>query len=85
MQLIVIHDIADFAAFKTAFDAADEHRRDNGLSVLQLWQDASGGKAVVLYTVSDRSKAERYLATTVKLLTEKAGVSGTAHHFVKTA
>ena len=38
MQMICHHEVTDFDAWKTAFDADDEARRNAGLTVLQVWK-----------------------------------------------
>lgn len=83
-QMIAHYQIADYAQFKTAFDADAEDRGNNGLSLLQLWRE-DGGNAWALYSVADATAARDYLDGAAGVFNSQAGVRGTAFHFVETA
>lgn len=85
MQLIARHDVADFDRWKAAFDAEAEARGAAGLSVLQIWREDGAARAFVLYEVSDRARAQAALDTLDALLRDRAGISGSDYHFVRTA
>lgn len=61
MQLICRYDTPDYAAWKSAFDADTEDRMHAGLTTLQVWRDADGPAALVLFEVNDRARAEAHL------------------------
>ncbi len=62
MQLICHFEVTDFTAWKTAFDADAEARRDAGLTVLQIWQHAdSKVHAFCLLSVNNREKAQGWI------------------------
>ncbi len=62
MQMICHHEVTDFEAWKTAFDADSEARRDAGLTVLQVWKHRdTNTHAFFLLEVNDRDKAEAWL------------------------
>ena len=64
MQLICEIDTAGFDAWKTGFDDRTEARDQAGLTMLQMWRDADdGGRAVILFEVHDRARAEAWLKT----------------------
>ncbi|SEO03725.1 hypothetical protein SAMN04489859_103020 [Paracoccus alcaliphilus] len=84
MQALVHYTIADFATFRTAFDADAEDRGQNGLSLLQLWRE-SDASAWALYQVSDAGAARGYLTVGGAAFADQAGVSATDFHFVETA
>lgn len=63
MQLLTRHDIPDFAAWKTGFDAHAETRAQAGLTLLQMWRSADGPGAVCLFEVADRARAQAWLDT----------------------
>ena len=84
MQLIVHYRIADYATFRSAFDADAEDRGQNGLSLLQLWRE-DGGNAWALFQVNDAAAARAYLSGGAAPFNAQAGVSATAFHFVETA
>ena len=80
MQLIVQFSTGGFAPWKAGYDAHAETRDAAGLTMLQMWRDADDAdRAVVLFEVSDRKRAEAWLHEQAAL---KGGVSG---QFVKTA
>ena len=87
MQMICHFDVTDFAAWKDAFDADAEARRNAGLSVLQIWKHAdSSTKASVLLDVNDRKKADDWLARSNALSSDDQGtVTGSTAYFVKSA
>ena len=84
MQLLAHYTIADYAAFKTAFDADAEDRSNNSLSLLQLWRE-SGTSAWALYDVANPKRARDYLDGAAGVFNSQAGVTATAFHFVETA
>lgn len=84
MQLLVNYKVADYTAFKSAFDADAEDRGAAGLSLLQLWRE-DGSSAWALYQVSDARRANEYLNGAAGAFNAQAGVSGAALHFVETA
>ncbi len=64
MQLIVTIDTGGFDAWKAGFDDRVEARGQAGLTMLQMWRDADdGSRAVVLFEVSDRKRAEEWVRT----------------------
>ncbi|MDO5606766.1 MAG: hypothetical protein Q4G25_16565 [Paracoccus sp. (in: a-proteobacteria)] len=84
MQMLVHYTIADYARFKTAFDADAEDRGNNSLSLLQLWRE-SGSSAWALYQVADAKQAQDYLNGAAGAFNAQAGVSATALHLLETA
>ncbi len=84
MQLIAHYTIADYAAFKTAFDNDTEDRGNNGLSLLQLWRE-DNGNAWALFQVNDAKAAKAYLSGAAGAFNRQAGVSATEFHYVETA
>ncbi len=59
MQLICEIDTGGFDAWKSGFDDRAEARGQAGLTMLQMWRDADdGARAVVLFEVHDRARAE---------------------------
>tara|TARA_R110002049_G_scaffold23781_3_gene84489 strand:- start:98668 stop:98931 length:264 start_codon:yes stop_codon:yes gene_type:complete len=87
MQMICHYEVTDFTAWKTAFDADAESRRDAGLSVLQVWKDASSNThAFFLATVNDRAKAQTWLDRSAALASDdKATVTSASAYFLETA
>ncbi|MEX3314536.1 hypothetical protein [Sulfitobacter sp. PS-8MA] len=87
MQMICHLDVTDFTAWKDAFDADTEARRNAGLTVMQIWQHAdSSTKASVLLDVNDRKKAEEWLTRSNALSSDdKDTVTHTSAFFVKNA
>ena len=62
MQLICHQEVTDFDAWKVAFDADGESRRNAGLTVLQVWQHAdSKTHAFFLLGVNNREKAQGWI------------------------
>lgn len=84
MQLIAHYTIADYAVFRTAFDADAEDRGQNGLSLLQLWRE-NDRNAWALYQVNDAKAARAYLEGAAAVFNSQAGVTAVSHHFVETA
>lgn len=87
MQMICHFDVTDFVAWKNAFDADAEARRNAGLSVLQIWKHAdSSTKASVLLDVNDRKKADDWLKRSNALSSDDKGtVTNATAVFVKSA
>lgn len=83
-QMIARYQTADYARFRTAFDADAEDRGNNGLSLLQLWR-AENGDAWALYQIGDALKARAYLESGAGAFNSQAGVSATEFHFLETA
>lgn len=82
-QMIAHYSIADYARFRTAFDADGEDRGHNGLSLLQLWREGSTG-VWALYQVSDVKAAREYLAGAAAVFNSQAGVSNVETHLLET-
>ena len=62
MQMICHHEVTDFDAWKIAFDADDEARRNAGLTVLQVWKHVdSTTHAFFLLNVNNRDKAQGWI------------------------
>jgi hypothetical protein len=83
MQLIVRYSHADPATFRTAFDADDEDRGRNGLSLLQLWRE-DDSHSWALFQVSNAKAARDYLNGAAAVFDAQAGVTATDAHFVDT-
>lgn len=83
-QILVRYDIADFAAFKAAFDADAEDRGNGGLSLLQLWREG-GNRAWALYQSANPARAREYLSGAAGAFNAQAGVSATEVHVLETA
>lgn len=83
-QMLVRYDIADFTAFKAAFDRDAEDRGANGLSLLQLWREG-GSRAWALYSVSNPAKAKAYLDGAAAVFNSQAGVGASQAHLLETA
>lgn len=83
-QMIAHYSVANYAIFKTAFDADAEDRGNNGLSLLQLWRE-SDTSAWALFNVSDAPAAQAYLKGAAGVFNAQAGVTATAFHLVETA
>ena len=80
MQLIVTFDTTGFDAWKADYDAHSETRNNAGLTMMQMWRDADdSNRAVVLFEVSDRKRAEDWLRQ------QKALKGGASAQFLKTA
>ncbi|MDB6178479.1 hypothetical protein PAF17_13330 [Paracoccus sp. Z330] len=84
MQMIARYNVAEYAAFKTAFDADAEDRANNGLSLLQLWRE-DDRNAWALFSVSDTKAARDYLQGAAGVFYSHGGVIKTDYHFVETA
>ena len=87
MQLICHLDVTDYTAWKEAFDADTESRRNAGLTVLQVWRHAdSETHAFVLFEVNDRKKAQDWLDRSAALSSDDGGtVKNTSAFFLKNA
>lgn len=80
MQLIVTFDTAGFDAWKADYDAHSETRDNAGLTMMQMWRDADdGNRAVVLFEVNDRKRAEDWLRQ------QQALKGGASAQFLRTA
>lgn len=74
MQLLTQTTVADFASFKSAFDAEAEKRMNAGLTLLQMWRDADDAGAVLcLFDVNDRAKAQAWLTAETQTGTRVTG------------
>lgn len=62
MQLILDAPAPDYAAWKAGFDAQAENIANAGLNTLQIWRAADEPRALVLFEVHNRKKAEAWLA-----------------------
>ena len=87
MQMICHLEVTDFTAWKNAFDADAESRRNAGLTVMQVWKHTdSNTKATVLLDVNDRKKADEWLSRSNALSSDDQGtVTSTSAYFVKNA
>ena len=87
MQMICHYTVTGYDAWKQAFDADDESRRDAGLSVLQIWRHAdSDTHAFVLMEVNDRARAEAWLHRSAALSGDDNGtVENASPYFIETA
>ncbi|MTH76475.1 hypothetical protein [Paracoccus aestuariivivens] len=83
-QMIAHYQIADYARFRTAFDADAEDRGNSGLSLLQLWRE-NDTSVWALYQVADATRATAYLQGAAGVFNTQAGVSATEFHLVETA
>lgn len=83
-QLLARYDIADYAQWKTAFDADAEDRGHASLSVLQIWREGAA-RAWVLYQIADARRARQYLDGAAGVFNSQAGVTGTEFHMLETA
>ena len=61
MQMLLETSAPDYAAWKSAFDAAGEDIGAAGLSPLQIWR-AEGNAVLILMQVADRKRAQDWLA-----------------------
>ncbi|TBN41921.1 hypothetical protein EYE42_05840 [Paracoccus subflavus] len=84
MQMLAHYTIADFAAFKRAFDSDAEDRGNNSLNLLQLWREGATS-AWALYEVADPARARAYLDGAAGVFNSQAGVSATDFHFLENA
>lgn len=84
MQMLIHYTVADYAKFKSAFDADAEDRGNNSLSLLQLWRE-SGTSAWALFDVHDAKKAREYLSGAAGVFNSQAGVSAADAHALETA
>ncbi|WBU58303.1 hypothetical protein [Paracoccus sediminicola] len=84
MQMLINYSFSDYGSFKSAFDADQEDRRNNGLSLLQLWREDSGS-AWALFDLHDAKKARDYLDGAAAAFNSQAGVSSVSSHTLETA
>lgn len=82
-QLIAHYRIADFARFRTLFDADAEDRANAGLGLLQLWRE-SEADAWALFEIADAARARDWLGGAAGVFHSQAGVLATEFHFVET-
>jgi len=61
MNLLAHITPPDRAAWRKGFDADAENRRNAGLTLLQLWNDADGTGVTALFEVNDRGKAQAWV------------------------
>lgn len=87
MQMICHFEVTAFDAWKAAFDADAEARRDAGLGVLQIWRDAdSTTHAFALLSVNDRARAGAWIERSSALTGDDAGtVTAQSYFFIETA
>lgn len=87
MQMICHYTVTAYDAWKQAFDADDESRRNAGLSVLQVWRHAdSDTHAFVLMEVANRTRAQDWLDRSAALSTDDGGtVLSASPYFIETA
>ncbi len=87
MQMIVHQNVTGFAAWKTAFEADAEARRNAGLTVLQVWTHAdSDTHAFILLEVKDRDKAQGWIDRSNALASDDGGtVTSSSAYFIETA
>ena len=87
MQLISHYFVTSFTAWKAAFDADVEARRNAGLTTLQIWQDAdSDGHAFVLQELNDRARAQAWIDRSTALSSDdNVTVTRETHFFINTA
>ena len=83
-QLLARYDIADYDAWKSAFDADAEDRGNASLSVLQIWREG-GSRTWVLYQVANAARARDFLGNGATVFEGQAGVSRTEFHMLETA
>ncbi len=80
MHLLCTIDTGGFDAWKSGYDDRSEARDQAGLTMLQMWRDVDDeDRALVLFDVHDRARAERWIDTESALHTAVAG------RFVRTA
>lgn len=86
MQMIVHQEVTNFADWKAAFDHDTEARSTAGLTVLQVWKDASSNThAFVLLKVNDRKRAEDWLKRINALDSDDGGtVTSSSAYFLET-
>ncbi len=85
-QLLCRFDTEDFDAWRKAFDADAEDRREAGLSQLQLWREpGQPGRAWVLFRVNDPDRARAWAkAPATRVAADRAGVTASDAHFLET-
>ncbi|MFH5775714.1 hypothetical protein ACHFJ0_15790 [Paracoccus sp. NGMCC 1.201697] len=83
-QMIARFKVADFAKFRTEFDADNPRRSHNSLNLLQLWRE-SDTDAWALFEVTDAARANTYISVMKAIFGPKAGVQTSEFHFVETA
>ena len=82
MQLLIRYETHDAGAFRAAHDDSRERRDAAGLTQLQMWEEAASPNSLwALYGVSDRDKADAWLAEKSALSTHLTGLSS---HFLAT-
>ncbi len=83
-QILVHYRIADYARFKTAFDADAEDRGNSGLTLLQLWREGAEG-VWALFSSGNAARSREYLTGACKVFESQAGVSAAEIHILETA
>jgi hypothetical protein len=83
-QMIAHYDVANYAAFRPAFDDDAEDRNSNGLSLLQLWRE-NDRSAWALFQISAAEIATAYLEGAAGAFNALAGVRRVEFHLVETA
>lgn len=87
LQLLCQLDGTDPDTLISALMEDTEDQSNAGLSRLQLWRDADqAGRVWILFEVHDRAKAEGWLQrAAADTHGRRAGVTGSAAHFLRTA
>ena len=87
IQLLCRLDGGDAATISDALMNDAEDQSNAGLSRLQLWHDAeTAGRVWILFDVRDRGRAQGWLDRAVAdTHGARAGVTGSAAHWLKTA
>ncbi len=87
LQLLIRNTVTDPAKWKEVYDAHSEDRSNAGLGQLQIWADVSDPNTIWgLYSVTDQTRAQDHLDDAkTKMVSDRAGVQSSEHHFLKTA
>ena len=77
-HLLIRHKVADFAAWKVAYDGHAGARKAAGLTELHLLQGADDPhEVVILFSAADVGKAKAFAASEdLRTAMQKAGVAG---------
>jgi len=77
--VIISHEVADFAAWKKAFDAGKANRDKAGISERYVMRDLDKPNFVLVVLEADKDKAKQYVSDPqFKERIKKASASGTA-------